>query len=81
MVTTTDRVKIVKLLIENNKRHFDQAEGTSPIIAPLADILGGRMSKSCDKILNSTYDIPMTLPHLVKKYLRNMKRNNNIPLE
>ena len=39
-VTIIDRVKIEKLLIENNKKYVAQAEGTRPTIAPLDNIMG-----------------------------------------
>ena len=63
------------------KKHFAQAEGTSPIITPLWKIMRDRMSGFCDQILDDTYNIPTTLPHIVQKYLKNMKRDNNIPQE
>ena len=80
-VTITDRVKMEKLFIENNKNFFAQAEVISPTIASLVNILGNGMSESCNKILDGTYEIPKILPLLVQKYLKNMKRDNNIPQE
>ena len=56
-----------------------QAEGTSSTIISLENILGDGMSETCNKILYDTYNIPITLPHIIQKYIRNMKQYNNIP--
>ena len=52
--TITDREQIEKLPIENNKKHFAQAEGKSPTIAPVANILGDGMSETYNEILDGT---------------------------
>ena len=65
-------------LIENNKIPFAQAKGTIPTTDPIKTILGNGTNQTCNDILEGTYKIPTHLPHLVKKYLMNMKRDNNI---
>ena len=70
-----------KMLIENNKKHFLKAEGVSPTISLLANIMGSGISECCNKVLDGTYEIMTTLPHLVQKYLKNMKRDNIISQE
>ena len=76
--TITDRKQMEHHLIENNKIHFAQAEGTSPTTEPLISILGDGTNQTYNDILKGTYEIPTHLPHLVKRYLTNMKRDNNI---
>ena len=70
---------------ENEENSYKEekswAKGIISTIAPLGNIVGGGMSKSWDKILDGTYDMPKTLLHLVQKYLRNMKQDNNVPQE
>ena len=53
-VTITDREQMEKYLIENNKKHFSQAEGKRPTIAPVANILGDGMSETYNEILDGT---------------------------
>ena len=80
-VTLTDIEQTEKLPIENNNKYFSQAEGTSLTRAPLTNILGDGMSETCNKVLYDTCSTPTTLPHLVQEYLKNIKRDNNIPQE
>ena len=65
-------------LIENNKTHFVQAEGTIPTIERLTFILGNGTNQTLNDILEEIYKIPTYLPHLIKRYLTNMKRDKNI---
>ena len=76
--TITDRKQMEHQLIKNNKIHFAQAEGTSPTTEQLTSILGDGTNQTCNDILEGNYEIPTHLPHLVKRYLMNMKRENNI---
>ena len=77
-ITITDRKQMEYHLIENNKTHFVQAEGTSSTTEPLKTILGDGTNQTFNDILDGTYKIPTHLPHLLEKYLMDMKRDNNI---
>ena len=61
-------------IIQNNQRHFAQAEGTPPTKPPLSKILGNSHTHSCDKILNGMYIPPEDIPMSMKYYLEEMER-------
>ena len=76
--TISDRKEMEYHLIENNKIHFAQAERKIPTIEPLTSIPCNGTNQTCNNILERNYKIPTHLPHLVKRYLTNIKIDNNI---
>ena len=66
-------------IIQNNQKHFAQAEGTPPTKPPLSTILGNGHNNSCTKILQGQFIAPTNLPMQMKRYLEEMERTNKHP--
>ena len=57
-IEVRDPVEMMKLLLERNKMHFSQAQGTPFTVMPLLTVVGQDGSTAdADKILDGTYDI------------------------
>ena len=55
-------------IIQNNQKHFAQAEGTPPTKPPLSTILGNGHNNACTKILQGQFIAHTNLPIQMKRH-------------
>ena len=69
-----------QVIVERNSHHLNQAQGTPLTIKPLLSLIGtDSFTSFSQELLNGTSNLSsLPLSPTIKKYLKNLKQNNEI---